>query len=64
MVCTPHSSRQTLGGEQEAGLTSEMLSVCTRKMVLLAPLLLLTGLISTKAATAEEESGTAIPAES
>ncbi|KAG8137737.1 hypothetical protein E2320_004955, partial [Naja naja] len=49
---------------KEEGLTSEMLSVCTRKMVLLAPLLLMTGLISTKAATPEEESGTAIPAES
>lgn len=41
-----------------------MLTVCTRKMVLLAPLLLMTGLISTKAAAAEEESGAAIPAES
>ncbi|XP_039203568.1 neuropeptide-like protein C4orf48 homolog [Crotalus tigris] len=41
-----------------------MLAVCTKKMILLAPLLLMMGLISTKAATAEEESGTAIPAES
>ncbi|XP_058040772.1 neuropeptide-like protein C4orf48 homolog isoform X1 [Ahaetulla prasina] len=50
--------------EAEEGLTSKMLTVRTRKMVLLAPLLLMTGLISTKAAVAEEESGTAIPAES
>ncbi|XP_070607560.1 NELL2-interacting cell ontogeny regulator 1 [Erythrolamprus reginae] len=41
-----------------------MLTLCTRKMVLLALLLLLMGLMPTKATAAEEESGTAIPPES
>ncbi|XP_061485781.1 NELL2-interacting cell ontogeny regulator 1 isoform X1 [Rhineura floridana] len=44
--------------------TNEMLKACASKVVILVPLILVVGLISTKPATAEEESGTTIPAES
>ncbi|XP_063160372.1 NELL2-interacting cell ontogeny regulator 1 [Candoia aspera] len=55
-------TRERAGKEED--LTTKMLAAGTSKMILLAPLLLMAGLLSTKAATAEEESGTAIPAES
>ncbi|XP_042314515.1 neuropeptide-like protein C4orf48 homolog [Sceloporus undulatus] len=41
-----------------------MLKACVNRMITLAPLILIIWLISTKPATAEEESGTTVPAES
>ncbi|XP_015280406.1 PREDICTED: neuropeptide-like protein C4orf48 homolog [Gekko japonicus] len=41
-----------------------MLKRCLSKGVVIVPLILVVGLISTKPATGEEESGTTIPAES
>ncbi|XP_062981982.1 NELL2-interacting cell ontogeny regulator 1 isoform X3 [Elgaria multicarinata webbii] len=41
-----------------------MLKACVSKVVILVPLILIVGLISTNPTTAEEESGTTVPAES
>ncbi|XP_015675925.1 neuropeptide-like protein C4orf48 homolog [Protobothrops mucrosquamatus] len=62
--CSAKAAPEGMQKRKEEGFTSKMLTVYTKKMILLAPLLLMMGLSSTKAATAEEESGTAIPAES
>ncbi|CAI5774172.1 NELL2-interacting cell ontogeny regulator 1 isoform X1 [Podarcis muralis] len=49
---------------KEEDATSEMVKPCISKVIVLVPLMLVVGLFSTKPATAEEESGTTIPAES
>ncbi|KAH0624406.1 hypothetical protein JD844_031815 [Phrynosoma platyrhinos] len=49
---------------KEEDSTSRMLKACVSRMITLAPLILIIWLISTKPATAEEESGTTVPAES
>ncbi|XP_062981978.1 NELL2-interacting cell ontogeny regulator 1 isoform X1 [Elgaria multicarinata webbii] len=49
---------------KEEDLTSKMLKACVSKVVILVPLILIVGLISTNPTTAEEESGTTVPAES
>ncbi|XP_062981981.1 NELL2-interacting cell ontogeny regulator 1 isoform X2 [Elgaria multicarinata webbii] len=67
-VCSSHSKRvrpsQRQVRDQEEDLTSKMLKACVSKVVILVPLILIVGLISTNPTTAEEESGTTVPAES
>ncbi|XP_048358653.1 neuropeptide-like protein C4orf48 homolog isoform X2 [Sphaerodactylus townsendi] len=60
-----HTDRRTgSASEQEEDSTKKMPKTCLSRGVILVPLILVVGLISTKLAKGEEESGTAIPAES